>query len=62
MWSNVVEETVESVGNHRPWTGDNYPDTCLYPVSNPGRSNDKRVFYRCAIQEQSIVAISHIFF
>ena len=43
MWSNVVEETGEPGENHRTWTGDHYPATCLDPDSNPDRSGDKRV-------------------
>ena len=31
MWSNVVEETGEPGENHRTWTGDHYPATCLDP-------------------------------
>ena len=45
MWSNVVEETGEPGENHRTWTGDHYPATCLDPDSNPDRSGDKRVRY-----------------
>ena len=45
MWSNVVEETGEPGENHRTWTGDHYPATCLDPASNPDRSGDKRVRY-----------------
>ena len=42
MWSNVVEETGEPGENHRTWTGDHYPATCLDPDSNPDRRGDKR--------------------
>ena len=45
MWSNVVEETGEPGENHRAWTGDHYPATCLDPDSNPDRRGDKRVRY-----------------
>ena len=45
MWSNVVEETGEPGENHRTWTGDHYPATCLDPDSNPDRRGDKRVRY-----------------
>ena len=45
MWSNVVEETGEPGENHRTWTGDHYPATCLDPDSNPVRLGDKRVRY-----------------
>ena len=45
MWSNVVEETGEPGENHRAWTGDHYPATCLDPDSNPDRRGDKRVHY-----------------
>ena len=45
MWSNVVEETGEPGENHRTWTGDHYPATCLDPDSNPDRRGDKRVHY-----------------
>ena len=45
MWSNVVEETGEPGENHRTWTGDHYPATCLDPDSNPDRHGDKRVRY-----------------
>ena len=45
MWSNVVEETGEPGENHRTWTGDHYPATCLDPDSNPDRRADKRVRY-----------------
>ena len=45
MWSNVVEETGEPGENHRTWTGDHYPATCLDPDSNPNRRGDKRVRY-----------------
>ena len=41
MWSNVVEETGEPGENHRTWTGDHYPATCLDPDSNPDRRGDK---------------------
>ena len=50
VWSYLVEETGVVIGNHRPWTGNHYPATCLYPGSNQGRSGDKRVFYHCVIQ------------
>ena len=46
MWSNVVEETGEPGENHRTWTGDHYPATCLDPDSNPDRRGDKRVRLR----------------
>ena len=45
MWSNVVEETGEPGENHRTWTGDHYPATCIDPDSNPDRRGDKRVRY-----------------
>ena len=45
MWSNVVEETGEPGENHRTWTGDHYPATCLDTDSNPDRRGDKRVRY-----------------
>ena len=45
MWSNVVEETGQPGENHRTWTDDHYPATCLDPDSNPDRSGDKRVRY-----------------
>ena len=44
MWSNVVEETGEPGENHRAWTGDHYPATCLDPDSDPDRHGDKRQF------------------
>ena len=44
MWSNVVEETGEPGENHRTWTGDHYPATCLDPDSDPDRCGDKRQF------------------
>ena len=35
-WSAVVEGTIESRGNHRNGTGDQYPATCQSRESNPG--------------------------
>ena len=36
MWSNVVEKTGQPRENHRAWSGDHYPATCLLLLSGKG--------------------------
>ena len=43
VFKYVVEEIGEPVENYQPWTADHFPVTCLYPGSNLGSSDDKRV-------------------
>ena len=58
MWSNVVEETGEPGENHRTWTGDHYPATCLDPDSNPDRLGDKRVRYPLRYPGPALICIN----
>ena len=57
MWSYVVEKTGKPGENHRPWTTDRYPDKCLYPESNKGRSGDKRVFTTTLSRPQIAIVV-----
>ena len=41
--------------NHRPWTDDHYPATCIYPGSIPGRRP-----LHCAIQAPSLFYNIHV--
>ena len=45
IWSKVVDETRELKGNHRTWTRDHYPFTCLDPDTNKDRRGDRQMRY-----------------
>ena len=53
-WRYVVKRGGEPGENHRTWTGDHYPATCLDPDSNPDRRGDKRVRYSPRYQAPEI--------